>query len=103
MVRFFRFDLKFFIAYYPISFFIKIFNLKFGIWNLLLGRWSCFISNDLIDTRLQNQHTDTLDMDMTSLPTPFNVEVPRELSSYVGAPQTSTLKGERRKIISYTS
>ena len=40
---------------------------------------------------------------MTSLPTPFNVEVPRELLSYVGAPQTSTLKGERREIISYTS
>ena len=38
---------------------------------------------------------------MTSLPTPFNVEVPRELSSYVGAPQTSTLKGEQREIISY--
>ena len=34
---------------------------------------------------------------------PFNVEVPRELSSYVSAPQTSTLKGERREIISYTS
>ena len=40
---------------------------------------------------------------MTSLPTPFNIEVPRELSSYVGAPQTSTLKGERREIISYIS
>ena len=40
---------------------------------------------------------------MTSLPTPFNVEVPRELSSYVGAPQTSTLKGERREIISCIS
>ena len=34
---------------------------------------------------------------MTSLPTPFNVEVPRELSSYVGAPQTSTLKGSGDK------
>ena len=40
---------------------------------------------------------------MTSLLTPFNVEVPRELSSYVGAPQTSALKGELRKMISYTS
>ena len=39
----------------------------------------------------------------SSLPIPFNVEVTRGLSTYVTALPTSTLKGEGREIISYTS
>ena len=46
--------------------------------------------------------TNFINYDFPSSP-PSYVEVPRELSSYVGAPQTSTLKGERREIISYIS
>ena len=69
----------------------KIFTKYFNIFGKKgLQSWSCW-------------HYLQILLIMTSLPTPFNVEVPRELSSYVGAPQTSTLKGERREINSYIS